>query len=1239
IQREMGGQDRVAKKGRSIGVADGVSKVKGGVYSSKSGKVAKELVDRMTFFLNSNSDDWKTVRQAKEAIVEKIEKTKKDLGSLEDSGDSTLLAVVPWKNQLLVVRIGDPLGFIKKADGTIKQLVPATQGVDLDGKAPYSLFYANKQHITVQSVEIEKGDKILLSSDGMGSTIYEGSANDQLREVQDRVDDYLGQKENIDFSIKNLFDYYNQRHTELRDILKQELKRLEKDSTFKVKRSVVRRLNKFLDVSLKYDKDVLNLILKNIDDISMVGMEISEVGAKPIWQAKAKERVEMGKYPRLKFSDMVVVAEDDSKNSMIMGGIPLGDVGGNLAQWLSRQSKDKWWQLWGGDYYQWEVDQEPVLNRLWEKITRQRKLDNASKQPGLEPKQPPTLRRVADLLRQQAGIDIKDKLGQSIGTMIPEKRIEYIRSLSEEDRTGNERKILAWSEVESNNNLVAVETQLEGSVDQTLKAIGLGQLRKQVSRAVNQYVLDTQADSGLVIEDVTQPESLAYQIVLAKEKLARLANIKEGLDAGLQDNIKRYHDFLENDLIPLLDLTQTETGTINQSIFEFLDTSRDKGKHQGKNYQQRAQVIFSSERAQGRYQAIVETDKQVNLTAKLEEDVIRLGSTVNLIRLMSLLGDEYGIDFVETKENIANILEQMEAGDGYNQALIEQLADQISPITNGISDRFKHDTVYLMGQALEREEAMCAGKAVMIANLLDLMGLDANISNVTVDYKRRGISHTNVVVRLPQSVFLTLDANFYRQKKDRFGFTHNASIIFPTDKIIPYTNVKKFNRYAGKTNFYYKFKNRNKILVAKQFGWQVYFVKKGNTHKLYFVPTKYDRTLSHNNFGVFIIENPGVFGDKEKAVRLAEYHYKKALEINPNYVVAHNNLASLIRNNLDLFGDKEKAVRLAEYHYKKALEINPNYIGARNNFVNLILYNPSFFGGKEEELVKLFEHCFKQDLEIQSEDVVVYNNFAHITKKNLDLFKNKKRAVLAVQHYYKKALELKPDYIAPLINVSELIADYNQWFEVEDFEWAVKNLEKAIKLYPSIGVDKKQNLIDTKQDLEDLMEQEDEIELGEDVNNAINQFNKEVGVPKIRPVKKSSLIMANMLKSLLGRIKLKDTGDKINAWYQYVLLNLKGLTKKSDSVANAVTFGAVTVVGGDINEYELAKAFNETMDEDSEKLWGSSIDPRIEDIGKVVVYQEGETMRAIQDKSQPVVIKLKEEESLAKLKGNMESFI
>ncbi|MEA3355697.1 MAG: hypothetical protein U9Q63_04425, partial [Patescibacteria group bacterium] len=65
IQREMGGQDRVAKKGRSIGVADGVSKVKGGVYSSKSGKVAKGLVDRMTFFLNSNSDDWKTVRQAK----------------------------------------------------------------------------------------------------------------------------------------------------------------------------------------------------------------------------------------------------------------------------------------------------------------------------------------------------------------------------------------------------------------------------------------------------------------------------------------------------------------------------------------------------------------------------------------------------------------------------------------------------------------------------------------------------------------------------------------------------------------------------------------------------------------------------------------------------------------------------------------------------------------------------------------------------------------------------------------------------------------------------------------------------------------------------------------------------------------------------------------------------------------------------------------------------------------------
>ncbi|MEA3355650.1 MAG: hypothetical protein U9Q63_04190, partial [Patescibacteria group bacterium] len=49
--------------------------------------------------------------------------------------------------------------------------------------------------------------------------------------------------------------------------------------------------------------------------------------------------------------------------------------------------------------------------------------------------------------------------------------------------------------------------------------------------------------------------------------------------------------------------------------------------------------------------------------------------------------------------------------------------------------------------------------------------------------------------------------------------------------------------------------------------------------------------------------------------------------------------------------------------------------------------------------------------------------------------------------------------------------------------------------------------------------------------------------------------------------------------------------------------------------------------------------PRIKGIGKVVVYQEDNTVRATQNKSQPVVIKLKEEESLAKFKENMESFI
>ena len=61
-------------------------------------------------------------------------------------------------------------------------------------------------------------------------------------------------------------------------------------------------------------------------------------------------------------------------------------------------------------------------------------------------------------------------------------------------------------------------------------------------------------------------------------------------------------------------------------------------------------------------------------------------------------------------------------------------------------------------------------------------------------------------------------------------------------------------------------------------------------------------------------------GKKEEAIPL----YKKAIELNPNYVEAYNNLGVACFET----GRREDAIAAL---FKKALEINPNQADARRN--------------------------------------------------------------------------------------------------------------------------------------------------------------------------------------------------------------------------------------------------------------------------------------------------------------------
>jgi Tfp pilus assembly protein PilF len=73
--------------------------------------------------------------------------------------------------------------------------------------------------------------------------------------------------------------------------------------------------------------------------------------------------------------------------------------------------------------------------------------------------------------------------------------------------------------------------------------------------------------------------------------------------------------------------------------------------------------------------------------------------------------------------------------------------------------------------------------------------------------------------------------------------------------------------------------------------------------------------------------NLGTIYFNQKRMRLAEQHYRKAIEIHPTYVLAHFNLASLY----DEQGKAEKALEC----YHKALELDGKYVDAHYNLALL----------------------------------------------------------------------------------------------------------------------------------------------------------------------------------------------------------------------------------------------------------------------------------------------------------------
>jgi tetratricopeptide (TPR) repeat protein len=172
---------------------------------------------------------------------------------------------------------------------------------------------------------------------------------------------------------------------------------------------------------------------------------------------------------------------------------------------------------------------------------------------------------------------------------------------------------------------------------------------------------------------------------------------------------------------------------------------------------------------------------------------------------------------------------------------------------------------------------------------------------------------------------------------------------------------------------------------------------------------KPDYTGAHYNLGKALAGR----GQFDEAIA----HYRKALEIEPDYVEAHYNLGNALANR----GQVEEAIA----QYRKALEIKPDYAEAHSNLGVALAGR-----GKFEEAIARY----RQALEIKPDDADAHNN--------LGLALTGRGQVEEAIAHYRKALEIKPDGVDARNNLGLALAGRGQ------VEEAIAHYRKALEIKP-----------------------------------------------------------------------------------------------------------------------------------------------------------------------------------------------
>jgi len=154
-------------------------------------------------------------------------------------------------------------------------------------------------------------------------------------------------------------------------------------------------------------------------------------------------------------------------------------------------------------------------------------------------------------------------------------------------------------------------------------------------------------------------------------------------------------------------------------------------------------------------------------------------------------------------------------------------------------------------------------------------------------------------------------------------------------------------------------------------------IPEAREHYEYLINQGFKNEIIFSNYGA-ILENLG-------KIQEAEFSYRKAIEINPDFAYAHYNLGNILR---DL-----KNLENAELSYREAIKIDPNLAIAHYNLGNLL---------RDIENLDEAELFYRKAIKINPDYADAHSNLGNILRDRGKL----KDAELS----YLKAIEINPEY-------------------------------------------------------------------------------------------------------------------------------------------------------------------------------------------------------------------------------------